>query len=136
MIEPAALDPRDHVLLLAVIDVDAAIRLARRLPQGLLVGLCDARTVSAARRAAGNLDNAMFHPGEPDEIPFRDAFFHKVIDPSGSWKEPDRVAREATRVLAPSGRLFTPVGGSIEPALEAFGLKRAQGESGAWTREV
>jgi hypothetical protein len=43
----------------------------------------------------------MFVPGLPDEIPWKDGFFTRVVDSrAGDWPNPQRVAAELKRVAA------------------------------------
>jgi len=100
------LRPEDHVLLLSIPDPAFVRDLAARVPRGIVVVLGERDEIVEARRAAADLDNVMFVPATPDEIPWRDGFFTFVIDLSGGWSDPDRVSREVQRVLAPEGRLY------------------------------
>lgn len=44
----------------------------------------DGDQVAEARRAARDMDNVMFVPGVSGILPWRDAFFTRVIDPGSS----------------------------------------------------
>lgn len=96
---PADILPDDKILILGVPAADDAAALARSVPQGLVVVLADGDAVRAARRSLVSLVNVMCVPGSPHEIPWRDAFFSRVIDTVGNWDEPERVASECARVL-------------------------------------
>ncbi len=68
----------------------------------MVVAIGEADAVREARRQAAGLDNVMFVPGSPDELPWGDGFFSRVIDLVGSWPDPERVRREVARVTANS----------------------------------
>ncbi len=106
MIDDLALRPNDRVLLLSIPEHDVVAELASRLTTGIVVGLGSDEEVRAARRAARNLENVMFVPAPLEEIPWRDGFFTKVIDWRGGWQNPEQVAREVARVLAPGGEAY------------------------------
>jgi hypothetical protein len=89
----------DKVLFLGIPDVAVIRGVAARLTRGVLVAIDDAERVRAARREFRDLANAMFVPGSPDEIPWQDGFFTRVIDTrEGDWPNPRRVAEEMRRV--------------------------------------
>ncbi len=106
MFEDLALRPNDRVLLLSIPEHAVVAEMAARLTAGVVVGLGDDEEVRAARRAARDLENVMFVPAPLEEIPWRDGFFTKVIDWRGGWKNPEQVAREVVRVLAPGGEVY------------------------------
>jgi SAM-dependent methyltransferase len=106
MIEELALRPNDRVLLLSIPEPAVVAEIAARLSAGVVVGLGGDEEVRAARRAARDLENVMFVPAPPEEIPWRDGFFTKVIDWRGGWQNPEQVAREVARVLAPGGQVY------------------------------
>jgi hypothetical protein len=103
MFDPADLRPDDRVLLLGIPDPRVIAEAAARLSQGVLVALGEEERVREARRAARDLHNVMFVPGTPDEIPWDDGFFTRVVDLVGHWPSPDRVRLEIERVTAPRG---------------------------------
>lgn len=91
------LKPNDRLLLLSIPDPAVVERLAKRLTEGILVGLGSDETVSAARATARDLENVMFLAAGPDDIPWRDAFFTKAIA-FGAERGSD-----VARVLVPGG---------------------------------
>ena len=103
MIDQLDLRPDDRVLLLAIPEVELVAQIATRLRRGLLVGIGEPEQVHAARQATRDHTNVMFQPGSPDEIPWQNEYFSKVIDLRGAWSQPEMAAREVLRVLAPSG---------------------------------
>src|SRR5262245_55748149 len=72
--------PNERILFLEISDIAVIIDFARRAPNGAVVGLGDADGVRGARRAAADLDNVMFVPATPDDIPWRDGFFTLVVE--------------------------------------------------------
>lgn len=102
MPQPATdLAPDDKILYLGIPDSTVIRAAASRLTCGLIVAIGDAEKVREARREFRDLTNAMFVPGSPDEIPWRDGFFTRVVDTrDGDWPDPQRVAAEISRVVA------------------------------------
>jgi len=97
---PPGIRPDDRLLVLGVLEPDQVGALARALSRGLVVLMAEGESVYAARRAARDLDNVMVVPGTPDELPWRDGFFTRVIDMVGNWPDGDRVRNEIKRVTA------------------------------------
>jgi hypothetical protein len=108
MIARLDLCPTDRLLLLSIPDAGLVAELARRLERGSLVGLGNAEEVQAARSAARDLVNTMFQPGRPEEIPWQNGFFSRVVDLRGGWENPATAAREVARVLTPGGLAYLP----------------------------
>jgi hypothetical protein len=100
---PAGIRPEDRVLLLGIPGVEVVVAIARSLHRGLLVAIGEDDAVRLARMAACDLDNVMFVPGAPDELPWQDGFFTVVIDTVGRWPDPEKVRREIARVTAAAG---------------------------------
>jgi|ERR1017187_5367830 Methyltransferase domain len=100
---PAGIRPDDRVLLLGIPEAAVVEAIARSLSRGLLVAIGEDDAVRSARKAARDLDNVLFVPGAPDELPWRDGFFTVVIDTAGKWPDPDKVRREIARVTAAGG---------------------------------
>ena len=94
--------PDDRVLILGIPEPAALREMALRLISGVVVALGEDEAVAEARRAHRDLANVMCIRATPDEIPWRDSWFTRVIDlREGDWPDPDKVAREIRRVLAP-----------------------------------
>lgn len=110
MIDRIAVAPGDRVLLVSIPAPEIVAGLARRLTHGLAVGLGGIDEVSAARRAARDFANVMFLTAPPDEIPWRDGFFSRAIEPRSVWPEP-AAAREIARVLAGGAFFHLPDSG-------------------------
>ena len=95
---PAGIRPDERVLILGIPEPAIVSALAHRLDNGLLVAIGDGDAVREARKATRHLENVMFVPGTPDELPWSDGFFTRVIDTVGIWSDPDKVRREIDRV--------------------------------------
>ena len=94
----------DRVLLLAIPEPSIVASLAAQLTRGLLVAIGSDDEITAARIAARDLDNVMFVPAAPEEIPWRDRFFTKAI---AFGPLSDAARREVERVLVTTGELLT-----------------------------
>jgi hypothetical protein len=93
--------PDDKVLYLGIPDAVTIRTAAGRLSAGLLVAIDEGDQVRAARHEFRDITNVMFVPGTPDEIPWQDGFFTRVIDTrGGGWPNPQRVRAEVERVVA------------------------------------
>jgi hypothetical protein len=91
--------PDDKVLYLGIPDPAAIRAAASQLTRGVLVAIGDPEEVGLSRREFRDLPNVMFVPGTPDEIPWRDGFFTRVVDTrDGDWPNPQRVAAEIARI--------------------------------------
>jgi hypothetical protein len=95
---PAGIRPDERILILGVPAPSFVLAVAQRLSEGLVVVIGNADAVCEARKATSHLDNAMFVPGTPDELPWRDGFFTRVIDTVGTWPDAERVLSEISRV--------------------------------------
>ncbi len=120
-VEDLEIDASDRILAMSVPPAEAVAGIAARLERGGLVSLGSRDDVFEARRVARDLGNVIFHPGPPEEIPFDDAYFTKVVDFRREWDDPAAVAREISRVLVDGGRLYLPRGD--EGPLVAAGLR-------------
>jgi hypothetical protein len=91
-----------NVLVLGAADTGLIEKLAGAAR--LVVALAqDGDTLRAARRALAHCANVMVVAGAPDEIPWQEGFFDRVVDPMGGWPDRARVEREVRRVMAPAG---------------------------------
>ncbi len=95
----------DRVLLLALPSTEELAAMARILMHGVVVGLGDVAEVDAARKSLAEFDNVMFVEALPDHIPWRDAYFTKVIMPPHLESSLRSAAAELHRVLAPGGEI-------------------------------
>ena len=102
---PPGIRPDERLLVLGIPEPDQVGVLARTVAGGLVVLMAEGESVYAARAAARDFDNVMVVPGTPDELPWREGFFTRVIDTVGNWPEADKVRNEIERVTAaPSKR--------------------------------
>ena len=79
-------------------DLEAFVALATRLDHGVVVAIAEGDAIYEARKATRDFDNVMIVPGTPDELPWRDGFFTRVIDTVGDWPDPGKVRSEVARV--------------------------------------
>ena len=100
MLNPTDLRPDERVLFLGIPAPEVIQEAAARVTQGVIVAFGDSEKVREARRAARDLENVMFVPATPDEIPWPDGFFTRVVDLVGEWPSPERVHAEVQRVTA------------------------------------
>jgi hypothetical protein len=73
--------------------------LAQQAERGIVVCLGPDDEVREARRLTRDLDNVMFVPAAPEEIPWQDGFFSLIIA--------DNPTPEIRRVLAEAGRIVS-----------------------------
>jgi SAM-dependent methyltransferase len=118
--------PEDQVLFLGIPAIEVVREVCARALSVVCVGDRDA--VYEARKAARDLRNVMFHPGEAEEIPFDDACLTRVIGLSGSWDDPKRAAAEVARVLVGGGLAL--IGTENSEAFQAIGLKEESAVDG------
>jgi hypothetical protein len=97
----------DRVLLLAIPAPNEAAAFGRLLMTGCLVAIGSADEVDEARRALSEFDNLMFIAATPDHIPWRDAFFTKVLVPPQLQPLLPSFQNELLRVLAPGGEVMS-----------------------------
>ncbi|MDQ2775562.1 MAG: class I SAM-dependent methyltransferase [Acidobacteriota bacterium] len=95
----------DRVLLLAIPHRDELAGLARVLMQGVLVALGTREEVDQAREAMADFDNVMFVEALADKIPWRDAYFTKILVPPHLEPLLGAFGSELDRVLAPGGEI-------------------------------
>lgn len=99
----------DKVLFLDIPSPTELVPLARCLPAGCLVALGSRDQVDEARRILAEFDNAMFIDASPEEIPWREYFFTKVVVPPHFEPLTSRAAAEVHRVLAPGGKIISQI---------------------------
>lgn len=97
---PESIRPDERILFLGVPDAAAVAALARAASAGAVVVMAEGEAVYQARRAFRDLDNVMVAPGTPDELPWGDGFFSRVIDTVGGWPDGAKVQREVERVTS------------------------------------
>jgi hypothetical protein len=95
----------DRILSLAIPAPNEAAALGRLLMTGCLVAIGSADEVDEARRALSEFDNLMFIAATPDHIPWRDAFFTKILIPPHLQSLLPSIQNELLRVLAPGGEM-------------------------------
>jgi hypothetical protein len=93
----------DRVLLLAIPSMSELTSTARVVMNGVVVALGDRDEVRAACAAMSEFKNVMFLEALPDQIPWRAAYFTKIIVPPHLEALLPYVADELHRVLAPGG---------------------------------
>ncbi len=96
----------DRVLLLAIPSATELAAMGRVLMSGVLVALGDANEVRAARESMAAFDNLMFLDATPDQIPWRGAYFTKIVVPPHLKALLPHAANEMHRVLAPGGQIL------------------------------
>jgi hypothetical protein len=99
----------DRVLCLAIPSLRETAALGRILSAGCLVALGDRNEVDEARRALSEFDNLMFLEAAGDGIPWRDAFFTKILVPPQMTALAGTFGAEVQRVLAPGGEIVSSV---------------------------
>ncbi|HEU0142013.1 MAG TPA: hypothetical protein VFQ79_19980 [Bryobacteraceae bacterium] len=113
----------DRVLFLSLPeDTGLIARLAGEAVRGLLFALGADEAVYAARIDFRDFQNVMFAPGEPDVIPWQDAFFTIAIDSSCEWRDAAATVRELARVLAGDGVAYLKADERLKTELEAGGF--------------
>jgi hypothetical protein len=80
---------------------------ARVLMSGSLVAIGTADEVDEARANLAEFDNVMFLDARPDSIPWRDAYFTKILVPTHLEPLLRSAAAELHRLLAPGGEIVT-----------------------------
>ena len=95
----------DRVLLLAIPSRADIAAIARVLMSGVLVALGDSDEVDEARRSMADFDNVMFLSASPEQIPWREAYFTKILVPPHLESLLSHISVELHRVLAPGGEI-------------------------------
>src|SRR5438270_9321739 len=95
----------DRVLFLAIPPTSELTSIARELINGVVVALGGRDEVRAACVAMADFKNVMFLEALPDQIPWRAAYFTKIIVPPHLESLLPHAAAELHRVLAPGGQI-------------------------------
>jgi hypothetical protein len=95
----------DRVLLLAIPDSEELATLARLLMRGVLVAIGDRDEVDEAREKLADFDNIMFLDARPDQIPWQEAYFSKIVVPPHLEPLMRTASTELYRLLAPGGEI-------------------------------
>lgn len=101
----AAFRSDDRVLLLAIPAPADLAAIARVLIRGVLVALGTGDEVDEARRSLADFENVMFLDASPEQIPWREAYFTKILVPPHLESLLPQIATELHRVLAPGGEI-------------------------------
>lgn len=101
----AALRSDDRVLLLAIPSEADLAAISRVLMNGVLVALGDRDEVDRARQSMADFENVMFVDASPEQIPWREAYFSKILVPPHLESLLPSIAPELHRVLAPGGEI-------------------------------
>lgn len=100
-----ALRSDDRVLFLAIPSEAELANIARILMRGVVVALGNDSEVEEGRRTMADWDNVLFLSASPDRIPWRSAYFTKIMVPPQLERILPSVANELHRVLAPGGEI-------------------------------
>jgi hypothetical protein len=95
----------DRVLLLDITSIPQMAAMARILFQGSLVAIGSPDEVDRARAALAEFDNVMFIEATPNQIPWRNEYFTKVVVPPHMLEFLRSAGDELTRLLAPGGEI-------------------------------
>ncbi len=104
---PLNLRADDRVLLLHIPEREPLAALSRILIKGVVVATGSRTQVDAARAAMADFENVMFLEAEPHQIPWRDAYFTKIVVAPGLEPLSVSSAAELRRVLAPGGQIVS-----------------------------
>jgi hypothetical protein len=99
----------DRVLFLAIPPFQELTAIARILIAGCLVAVGTADEVDEGRQALREFENVMFIDATPDNIPWRDHFFTKIVVPHHLQRLALENGAEMYRLLAPGGSLVQDV---------------------------
>jgi SAM-dependent methyltransferase len=106
VLEKMRLAPADNVLDVGCGAGWLSRRLAKRVPEGRVVGMdISDEMIRRARRGSVDFDNLMFVTGEVAEIPWQPNFFtHAIsVETSYYWPDPGAGIRDIFRVLTEGG---------------------------------
>ncbi len=99
----AELRSDDNVLWLDIPSVAELQSMARILMHGSIVAIGSADDVESARQAMAEFDNVLFIAARPDRIPWREAYFTKIMVPPHFEGIMGQIGGEVQRVLRPGG---------------------------------
>jgi hypothetical protein len=94
----------DRVLCLTMPSLREIAAIGRILSSGCLVAIGTRDEVDEARRTLSEFDNLMFVESAGGSIPWRDAFFTKILAPP---RMREAFGTELQRVLAPGGEIVS-----------------------------
>jgi hypothetical protein len=97
----------DRVLSLAIPAYRDTAAIGRILSAGCLVAFGDRDEVDEARRLFSEFDNLMFLETSFEGIPWRNAFFTKILIPPHMTELAAALGADLQRVLAPGGEIVT-----------------------------
>lgn len=97
----------DRVLLLHIPLPEQTAAVARVLMKGVLVAIGSRPEVDRARATFAEFDNVMFVEADPTRIPWRDAYFTKIVVAPHLESLMRTASSEWNRVLAPGGKIVT-----------------------------
>lgn len=97
----------DRVLLLHIPARSSIASLARVLLKGVVVATGSRAEVDIARAAMADFENVMFLEAESHQIPWRDAYFTKIIVAPGLESLSRSAPAELQRLLAPGGQILS-----------------------------
>ena len=100
------LEPDDRVLFLSIPPPRIAEQTAISVPRGIVVILADREQIYDTRARLAHLENVMVVPATPDEIPWQDGFFSRIVDALDLVNQDPQIAREVKRVLSEGGRIL------------------------------
>ena len=106
VLEKMGLAATDNVLDVGCGSGWLARRLAKRVPEGRVVGMdVSDEMIRVARRTSLEFENILYATGEVGEIPWDANFFNHAISVESAyyWPEPGAGIREIFRVLRPDG---------------------------------
>jgi len=106
VLEKMGLAATDNVLDVGCGSGWLARRLAKRVPEGRVVGMdVSDEMIRVARRTSLEFENVLYATGEVGEIPWDANFFNHAISVESAyyWPEPAAGIREIFRVLRPGG---------------------------------
>ncbi|HZQ56247.1 MAG TPA: hypothetical protein VFB14_28925 [Bryobacteraceae bacterium] len=100
-----ALRSDDRVLFLAIPPDTELANIARILMRGVVVALGTETEVEEGRRSMADWDNVLFLSAAPNRIPWRSAYFTKIMVPPQFEPILSTIANELHRLLAPGGEI-------------------------------